>query len=50
MARKDGIFFPKEYLKIELRYQAECERKLKFTPQGERYNELIKKIYENISV
>lgn len=44
-----GCFLPREHLKIELSYQAESERKLKFFPRGERYNELIKKIHENIS-
>lgn len=46
--KKLGCLMPKECLTIELSYQGELKRKLRFYAQGERYKELLKNIHENI--
>ena len=40
---------PNEYLKIELLLRANTQRLLKFSGIGERYKELLGKVYEDIS-
>ena len=45
---KLGCLIPEECLKVELSYQGEFKRKLKFYAQGERYKALLKNIHENI--
>mgnify|MGYP001585235795 FL=1 len=44
-----GCLMPKECLKIELTYQGESKRRLKFKPLGLRYKKLMRDINENIS-
>lgn len=39
---------PGEFLKIELLLKPDSQRLLKFTPIGNRYKELLSKVYENI--
>ena len=48
-AERLTCLMPKEYLKVELLFKNDTQRKLKFSASGDRYKELLKKIHENIS-
>lgn len=39
---------PKEFLKIELSVRTESKRKLEISASGSRYNELLKRLHENL--
>jgi tRNA threonylcarbamoyladenosine biosynthesis protein TsaE len=47
-ANRLGPLMPKEFLKIDLKLLKNSHRSLNFTASGKRYQELVKKIHEDI--